>query len=74
MLATDAPVRSVILASLEHKSCRMVAVNIAYCSLGGSVLNLLRMGENQNILFLLVRKACVWTIRDATKKKKKKHP
>ena len=48
---------------------RVVAVNIIDCSLGGPVLNLLRMGKNQNILFLPVYKACVWTIFDKPKKK-----
>ena len=49
---------------------RVVAVNIAYCSLGGLVLSLLlHMGKNQNILFLHVREACVVTIRDAAKEK-----
>ena len=46
---------------------RVVAINIAFCSLSGPVLNLLRMGENQNILFVLVHEAAVRTICDATK-------
>ena len=50
----------------------VVAINIAFCSLGGPVLNLLRMGENQNILFILVHEAAVRTICDATKKKQLK--
>ena len=52
----------VILASFEHMDFRVVAGNVAYCSLGGLVLNLLLilcMGENQSILFLLDREACV---------------
>ena len=30
------------------------------------------MGKNQNIRFLLVHEACVWTICDATREKKLK--
>ena len=54
-----APARGVMSACLEHMGFRVVAVDIAYCSLGGPVLNLLlRIGENQNILFLLFREEC----------------
>ena len=68
-----APARSVVSVSLESMGFTVVAINIAYCSLCGPVLNfLLRIGENQNILFLLAHEACVWTIQDATKEKKLK--
>ena len=54
-----APARGdVVSASLEHMGFRVVAIDIAYCSLGGPVLNLfLCISENQNIRFLLVREA-----------------
>ena len=68
----SAPIHGVLSASREHMGLRVVAINIAYCSLGGLVLSLLlRMGKNQNILFLLVREACVSTIHDAIIEKKK---
>ena len=44
---------------LAKMGFRVVAIIIADCSLGGPVLNLLRIGENQNIVFLLVREASV---------------
>ena len=61
--------RGVVSASLEHMGFRVVAVNIAYFSLSGPVLNLLRRGKNQSILLLRVHQACAGTICDATKEK-----
>ena len=64
---TGLPVSSL----LAKMGFRVVAINIANCSLSDPVLNLLLCtGENQNIMFLLVYEACAWTICDATKRKK----
>ena len=52
-----APAHGVVSASLEHMGFRVVAINIAYCSLGDPVINLLRMGEDESVPFLLVCKA-----------------
>ena len=53
-----APAHNVVSASLEHMGFRVVAINIAYCSLGDPVINLLlRMGEDESVPFLLVCKA-----------------
>ena len=47
----------VVSASLERMSFRVVTINIAYCSLGGLVLNLLlRMGEIKTSCFFFFMK------------------
>ena len=47
----------IVLASLHGFQSGGYCINIADCSLGGPVLNLLlHMGENQNILFFLFTK------------------
>ena len=50
-----------VLYRLAYMGFRVVAIsiNIADCSPGGPVLNLLRMGKIQNTLFPLVHKARV---------------
>ena len=56
---------------LAKMGFKVMAINTADCSRCGPVLNLLHIGENQNIVFLLVCEACVRPICDAIKKKLK---
>ena len=44
-----------------------MAINIADCSLGDPVLNLLHMGENQNIQFLVVFEQFIMSSKEKLK-------